>query len=105
VSKALAAVKSVLSFGLNNGLLQTNPALGVKVVRKSRTNGDDKVRPYTVEEARSILEAASKLTEATAGSRGSSHSRGVGWQKQPVLAPRTCAPWTGCGVSRLRTPR
>jgi integrase len=64
VSKALAAVKSVLSFGLNNGLLQTNPALGVKVVRKSSTNGDDKVLPYTVEEARSILEAASKLTEA-----------------------------------------
>jgi len=64
VSKALAAVKSVLSFGLNNGLLQTNPAVGVKVVRKSSTNGDDKVLPYTVEEARSILEAASKLTDA-----------------------------------------
>jgi integrase len=64
VSKALAAVKSVLSFGVNNGLLQTNAAVGVKVARKSNgTNGDDRVLPYTVEEARSILEAASKLTD------------------------------------------
>jgi integrase len=64
VSKALAAVKSVLSFGINNGLLQTNAAVGVKVARKSSgTNGDDRVLPYTVEEARAILEAASKLTD------------------------------------------
>lgn len=64
VSKALAAVKSVLSFGVNNGLLQTNAAVGVKVARKSNcSNGDDRPLPYTVEEARSILEAASKLTD------------------------------------------
>lgn len=63
IGKALAAVKSVLSFGVNNGLLQTNAAVGVKVARKSNgTNGDDKVLPYTVEEARAILSAASKLT-------------------------------------------
>ena len=64
VSKALAAVKSVLSFGVNNGLLQANAAVGVKVARKSNgTNGDDRVLPYSVEEARSVLEAASKLTD------------------------------------------
>jgi integrase len=64
VSKALAAVKSVLSFGVNNGLLQTNAAVGVKVARKSNgSNGDDRVLPYTVEEARSVLEVASKLTD------------------------------------------
>jgi len=62
VGKAIAAVKSVLSFGVNNGLLEANPAVGVKVARK--TNGEGAVLPYTVEEARAILEAATKLDGA-----------------------------------------
>jgi integrase len=64
VSKALAAVKSVLSFGLNNGFITVNPALGIKVARKSSTNGDDKVEPYTIEEARALLGASSRLEGA-----------------------------------------
>jgi integrase len=57
-------VKSVLSFGVNNGLLQANPALGIKVSRKTN-GGEASVLPYTVEEARAILDAASKLTDAS----------------------------------------
>ena len=64
IGKALAAVKSVLSFGVSNGLLSTNPAVGIKVARKTNV-GEPAVLPYTVEEARAILDAASKLTRAS----------------------------------------
>src|SRR5437899_6503389 len=48
ISKALAALKSVFAFGVNNGLLVVNPAAGVRVSR--RTRGERTRLPYTMAE-------------------------------------------------------
>src|SRR6266850_6258926 len=61
-ARALAALKSVFAFGVNNGLLAVNPAAGVRVSRRAR--GERTRLPYTAEEARGLLEASSKLAGA-----------------------------------------
>ena len=52
----------MFAFGVNNGLLVVNPAAGVRVSRRAR--GERTRLPYIVEEARTLLEASSKLAGA-----------------------------------------
>lgn len=68
VNKAIAVLRSVFAFGINNGLMVANPAAGVRVSRR-RANGDgngETLRlPYTLEEARALLDAARHLDVKT----------------------------------------
>lgn len=60
---ALAAIKSVFSFAVSNGLLDSNPATGVRIAR--RANGERPPRlPYSLDEARARLDASGKLADS-----------------------------------------
>jgi integrase len=81
ISKAIAALKSVFAFGVNNGLLVANPATGVRVSRRS--HGERTRLPYTVEDARALLLDASRHQDGT--------NRWLPW----------LAAYTGCRLAEL----
>lgn len=57
VNKTVGAIRSILSWAVDNGRLETNPAAKVKAIAPRRKSDQDR-RPFTVPELQTVLTAA-----------------------------------------------